>query len=99
MKSNVSTALVGFAVGLAVAATAAQAAAQVTGHDHAGSSAQKPVAPAQGMQDMHAMMADPAMRQKMSANMTQCRDMMSMMMEHMKREGKAVDGAGGQPKH
>jgi hypothetical protein len=99
MKSNFSTALVGFAVGLVVAAAGAQAAAQATGHDHAEPSAQKPVAPAEGMKDMRAMMADPAMRQKMSANMTQCRDMMSMMMEHMKHEGKAVDGAGGQPKH
>jgi hypothetical protein len=30
------------------------------------------------------MMADPAMREKMMAQMGQCRDMMSKMMEHMK---------------
>jgi hypothetical protein len=45
----------------------------------------------EGMTDMHAMMADPAMRQKMMANMAQCRDMMAMMMEHMQHEGMKKD--------
>jgi hypothetical protein len=89
--------LVGFAVGIAVAAASAQAAVQSTEHQHG-----TPTAPQKGgdvakgmsgMGDMHAMMSDPAMREKMMANMTQCRDMMSMMMEHMKHEGPAS------PKH
>lgn len=94
MKSNVKSAIVGFAVGLSVAAAGAQAAVQAT---HPTASAQMPAADAKGMEgikstegmkDMDAMMADPAMRQKMMANMARCRDMMSMMMEHMKHEGK-----------
>ena len=94
MKSNFKSAAVGFAVGLAVAAAGAQAAAQVTQHEHPTPSAQKPAADAmdgmERMKDMDAMMPDPAMRQKMMANMAQCRDMMSMMMEHMKHEGEIV---------
>jgi hypothetical protein len=39
------------------------------------------------MEQMHKMMADPAKRQEMMDHMAQCRDMMSMMMEHMKHEG------------
>jgi hypothetical protein len=45
----------------------------------------------EGMTDMHAMMADPVMRQKMMANMAQCQAMMTMMMEHMKHEGVKKD--------
>ena len=91
MKSNFKSGAVGFAVGLAVAAVGAQAAVQATQHEHPTPTAQMPAAEAKGMQgmkDMDAMMADPAMRQKMMANMAQCRDMMSMMMEHMNHEGK-----------
>ena len=97
MKSNFKSGAIGFAVGLAVAAVGAQAAVQAAQHEHPTPSAQMPAADAKGMEgmksmegmkDMDAMMADPAMRQKMMANMAQCRDMMSMMMEHMNHEGK-----------
>jgi len=44
------------------------------------------------MDQMHTMMADPAKRQQMMDHMAQCRDMMSMMMEHMKHEGMKKDG-------
>lgn len=87
--------LVGFAVGMAVAAAGAQAAVQATEHQHPMPSSPSQPADAMkgtgGMSDMHAMMADPAMRQKMMANMAQCRDMMSMMMEHMKHEGMKME--------
>lgn len=84
MIKNLKSGTVGFALGIAVAAVAAQAA-QSTQHEHSlAPSAQ--VEPTHSMEQMHKMMADPAMRQKMMANMAQCRDMMSMMMEHMKHE-------------
>lgn len=96
MKSSFKSGTIGFALGLAVAAVGAQAAVQATEHQHPTPSTQQSAASAMrgmedkhGMKDMDAMMADPAMRQKMMANMAQCRDMMSMMMEHMKHEGKA----------
>lgn len=84
MKSNFKPVLMGFAVGLAVAAAGAQAAVQATQHEHQATSPSVQQAPAGQMKDKHAMMADPAMRQKMMAQMGQCRDMMSKMMEHMK---------------
>jgi hypothetical protein len=94
MKSFKS-ALVGFAIGMAVAAAGGQAAVQATEHQPATSSPPGQPTDAMkgmgGMKDMHAMMADPAMRQKMMANMAQCQDMMSMMMEHMKHEGMKTD--------
>lgn len=94
MKS-LKSGLVGFAIGMAVAAAGAQAAVQATEHQHAKSSPPGQPADAMkgpaGMKDMHEMMADPAMRQKMMANMAQCQDMMSMMMEHMKHEGMKMD--------
>jgi hypothetical protein len=90
MKSSFKSGMIGFAVGLAVAAAGAQAAVQATQHEHPTPSAQKPAPDAmkrmEGMKDMDAMMADPAMRRKMMEHMGQCRDMMSMMMEHMKHE-------------
>ena len=85
MKSNFRSGVVGFAVGLAVAAAGAQAAVQLTQHEHPTPSPQKPAADA--MKDMDAMMANPAEHQKMMERMGQCRDMMSMMMEHMKHNG------------
>lgn len=94
MKSNIKSAVIGFAVGLAFAAAGAQAAVQAAQHEHVTPpmpSAQQPADAMEGMgrmKDMDAMMADPAMRQKMMANMAQCRDMMSMMMEHMKHQGE-----------
>ena len=101
--SNFKAGLVAIAVGSAVSAAGAQAAVQSTQHEHPAPSAQKPAAePMKGMdgtKDMHAMMADPAMRQKMMANMAQCRDMMSMMMEHMKHEGKLGDAEPAPHKH
>lgn len=97
MKNGFKLGMVGFAVGLAFATGGAQAAVQATQHEHPAPSAQKPAVEATksngGMKDMHAMMADPAMHQKMMANMAQCRDMMSMMMEHMKHEGMQKDQA------
>ena len=103
MKSNYKSATIGFALGLAVAAAGAQAAVQATQHEHPTPTAQTPAPGAmkgrEGMKDMHAMMADPAMRQKMMADMAQCRDMMSMMMEHMKHEGKMADETPVPPKH
>jgi hypothetical protein len=53
----------------------------------------------EGMKDMHGMMADPAMRQKMMTHMAQCRDMMSMMMERVKHDGKMADETLAPPKH
>jgi len=44
MKSNFRSGVVGFAVGLAVAAAGAQAAVQVTQHEHSTPSPQKPAA-------------------------------------------------------
>ena len=84
MTSRFKSATVGLVVGLAVATGGAHAAVQATQHDHQASSPAAQQAPAGQMKDMHAMMADPAMRQKMMAEMGQCRDMMSKMMEHMK---------------
>ena len=95
MTSNYRFATIGFAVGLLAAAAGTQAAVQATQHEHSTPTAQMPASDemkgTKGMKDMHAMMADPAMRQKMMADMAQCRDMMSMMMEHMKHEGKMAD--------
>ena len=92
MKNRFRSGTIGLAVGLTVAAAGAQAAVQATQHQQADPSAQKPAPDAmKGMKDMHAMMGDPAMRQKMMTNMAQCRDMMSMMMEHMKQEGEMRD--------
>jgi hypothetical protein len=88
MNSSLKSGMVGLAVGLAIAAAGAQAAVQATQHEHQAPSAQPSTAgPAKAMKDMHAMMSDPAMREKMMANMAQCRDMMSMMMDHMNHEG------------
>jgi hypothetical protein len=103
MKSSSKSGMIGFAVGLAVAAAGSQAAAQVTQHEHPTSPAQQPAPNAMSgmdkMKDMDAMMADPAMRQKMMADMAHCRDMMSMMMEHMKHEGKLGDAEPTPHKH
>jgi len=89
MSSNLKSGAISFAFGIALASVAAQAA-QPSQHEHkVAPSAQ--TAPAASMDEMHKMMADPAMRQKMMANMAQCQDMMSMMMEHMKHEGMKVD--------
>ena len=94
MKSSFKSGMVGFAVGLAVAAAGGQAAVQATQHDHPTPAAQKPIPDAikgtEDMKDMRAIMADPAMRQKMMANMAQCRDMMTMMIDHMKHESMSA---------
>ena len=94
MKNNFKSALVGFVVGLAVAAGGAQAAVQATQHEHSSPAAEK-TAP-DGMKDM---MADPAMRREMTQHMGQCRDMMSMMMEHMGHGAGMAKQAPPQPKH
>ncbi len=81
MKTNYKSAGLGFALGLAVAAAAAQAAQ----HDQpsiAGTAQQQTQrAPMGNMQ----MMGDPAMRQQMMERMRGCRDMMTNMMDHMQR--------------
>jgi len=51
------------------------------------------------MKDMHAMMAGPAIRQKMMTNIARCRHMVSMMMEHMKHEGKPGEAKPAPHKH
>ena len=103
MKSNFKSAAAGFAIGLAVAAAGAQGAVQATQHGHPTPTAQTPSADAikgvERMKDMDAMMADPARRQKMMEHMGQCHEIMSMMMEHMKHEGKMADQAPAPPKH
>jgi hypothetical protein len=89
MSSNFSSGTIGFALGIALAAVAAKAA-QPAQHEHQmAPSAQG--APAHGMDQMHQMMADPAKHQQMMEQMAQCRDMMSMMVEHMKHEGMNKD--------
>lgn len=95
MSSNLKSSAVGFALGAAVVAAAAAAAAQPAQpvqHQH-----QVPLSgqttTAHTMEDMHKMMADPAKHQQMIERMSQCRDMMSMMMEHMKH----ADMKKGQP--
>jgi len=83
MKYRSKTPLVGAALTLILSAAGAHAA-QAQQHDHPTTSPAAQQAPPGQMKDMQAMMADPAMRQKMMAQMVQCRDMMSKMMEHMK---------------
>jgi len=97
MTSNFKSAALGFAAGLAVAGAGAQAASQASQHEHSNPPAAK--AAAGGMEDMEAMMADPAMRQKMTQHMGQCRDMMSMMMEHMGHRGEMAKQPPPEPKH
>ena len=104
MKSGLKSGIIGCAVGgLALAGAGAQAAAQATPNEHPNPSVQKPTpGPMTGMErmkDMDAMMADPAMRQKMLERMDQCRDMMSMMMEHMEHEGRMREAGSPRPKH
>ena len=103
MKIAFNSGMVGFTLGFAIAAVSAQAAVQRSLHEHQMPSAQKPAAGAmrdmEGMKDMGAMMADPAMRSKMLERMGQCRDVMSMMMDHMKQEGKMGDGKRTPTKH
>jgi len=91
MSSNLRSASVGFAFGIVAAAVAVQAAPAPQHEHRANSSAQS--APAESTDQMHKMMADPAKRKQMMDHMTQCRDMMSMMMEHMKHEGMKKDEA------
>lgn len=83
MINNFKAPLVGVALALTVSLGGAHAA-QAQQHEHPTTSPTAQQAPAGQMKDMHAMMADPAMRQKMMTQMGQCRDMMSKMMEHMK---------------
>ena len=78
MRISVLVALAGFGVGIIPSvATAQQAPHQ---HPVAPPGKESP-APANPMRDM---MADPARHQQMMERMTQCRDMMSMMVEHMR---------------
>lgn len=108
MNSSFKSTIAGIAIGLTAAAAGAQGTVQAAQHEHPSPSAQMPAADAKGMEgmkgregmnDMDAMMADPAMRQKMMANMAQCRDMMSMMMEHMKHHGKMTSRTPGPHGH
>lgn len=92
MSSNLRSGTVGFAVGIALAAVAAQAAqaTQAVQPEHQMASP-GPNASGEPMDQMHNMMSDPAKRQQMMERMAQCRDMMSMMMEHMKHAGMKSD--------
>lgn len=84
MKTGTKSAVVGFAVGLALAGAAAQAAQHEQHAQPPAPSAQvAPVVPAKPM-----MMGDPAKHQQMMEQMGHCRDMMSKMMEHMKQDGQ-----------
>ena len=107
MLSNFRSAMIGFAVGLVIAGAGAQAAVQATQHEH-GTPSPQAAADARGMGGMKSMekmkgmdeiVADPAMRQNMMANMAQCRDMMSMMMEHMGHGAAMAKEPPQQPKH
>lgn len=102
MNTKIRSAVLGFAVGLAVSSAGAQAAAQTEEHEHPAPTTQKPGPDAmmgtEAKKRMHAMMADPAMRQKMMANMAQCRDMMTMMMENMGHDAE-MEKQPPQPKH
>ena len=81
MRISVLVALAGFGVAITPAAAAAQQA-QHQQHQHpAPPPGKESPAPANPMRDM---MADPARHQQMMERMTQCRDMMSMMVEHMR---------------
>jgi len=95
MNNSFKSALVGFAAGLAVAAGGAQAAVQAMVPEHPAPAGRMATAPAMGgmgnMANMHAMVSNPTVRQNMLANMAQCRDMMSMMMDHMSHEGTGKD--------
>jgi hypothetical protein len=82
--------------------TAGAHAAQAQQHEHPTTSPAAQQAHPDKMKDMQAMMADPAMRQKMMAQMGQCRDMMSKMMEHMKHTehgGQTDTNVPATPKH
>ena len=85
MTHGLKSGTIGFAFGIAVATMAAQAA-QPAQHQHQPPPSAQ-AAPSDSKEQMHRMMADPAKRQAMMDRMAQCRDMMSMMMEHMKGEG------------
>ena len=105
MTNNSRSGVIGFACGIAVMTVAAQAA-QPTQHEHQAVPSAQAGTPQQhehqsapsaqagsahSMDEMHKMMADPAKHQEMMERMAQCRDMMSMMMDHMKHEGMKKD--------
>ena len=90
--SNLRSGTIGFAIGIALATVAAQGAQQTQPGQHEHQTAPSTqTAPAPTKDQMHLMMSDPAKRQQMMDHMAQCRDMMSMMMEHMKHEGMKKD--------
>jgi ABC-type transporter MlaC component len=89
MSSNLRSGTLGFAVGVAVTAVAVHAA-QPAQHEHPVAPSTQS-APTETMDQMHKMKADPAKHQQMMERMAQCRDMMSMMVEHMKHEGMKKD--------
>ena len=90
MKSNVQSTLAGFVVGLALAAATAQAAQHDQHHPQA-PAANPTTGPAAPNKPMGMMMSDPGKHEEMMKQMAQCRDMMSMMMDHMKHEGMKKD--------
>lgn len=90
MSNNLRSGTIGFAFGIAFAAVAAQA--QPSQHEHQTAPSLQ-TAPAETMDEMHKMMADPAKHKAMMDRMAQCRDMMSMTMDHMKHEGMKKDEA------
>lgn len=89
MSDKLRSGTIGFAFGIIFAAAAAQAA-QPAQHEHRMAPSTQ-TAPVGSMDQMHKMMTDPARHQQMMEQMAQCRDMMSMMVEHMKHEGMKVE--------
>ena len=88
MVSRLSTGTLGFVLGISAAAAAQ--AAQPQQHEHPATPVAQS-APAHSMEQMHKMMADPAQRQRMMERIAHCRDMMSMMIEHLKHDGMKKD--------
>lgn len=89
MKRNIPLGAICFACGVTLATVTAQAA-RPTQQEHPTPPSAKS-APAHSMDRMHMMMADPAKHKQMMDQMSQCQNMMSMMMEHMKHEGMHKD--------
>jgi hypothetical protein len=81
MRISVLIALAGFGVAITPAAATAQQGQHQQHQPPAAPPGKESPAPANPMRDM---MADPARHQQMMERMTQCRDMMSMMIEYMR---------------
>jgi hypothetical protein len=90
MSLRVSSGIIGFVAGTAVAVAAAQTP-QPQPQPQPQSLHQHPTAPpehnrADRADQMRDIMMDPVKHKQMMERMTQCRDMMSMMMDHMRHQ-------------